>query len=124
MESNHKFALNLSYYLSCFDKIAYEHLGFGKQQLTHKRIGEILGINPNTIQNWRDQFDPIHGNRKGWYQREMTQSRLNFVRALVGLNESDVRGVSKINPKKIIYTTIQINWSVTENQLFELICFR
>lgn len=76
MENNHKLALYVAYYLSRFDKIAYEHLGFGKQQLTHKSIGKILGVNPHTIQNWRDQFDPIHGNRKGWYQREMTQSRL------------------------------------------------
>lgn len=75
MENNHKLALYVSYYLSRFDKIAYEHLGFGKQQPTHKRIGEILGVKPHTVQNWRDQFDPIHGNRKGWHQREMTQSR-------------------------------------------------
>jgi len=51
MENNHKLALYVSYYLSRFDKIAYERLGFGKQQLTHKRIGEILGVNPHTIQN-------------------------------------------------------------------------
>lgn len=93
MENNHKLALYVSYYLSRFDKIAYEHLGFGKQQPTHKRIGEILGVNPHTVQNWRDQFDPIHGNRKGWHQREMTQSRLSVVRALADLNEAEVRSI-------------------------------
>lgn len=93
MENNHKLALYVSYYLSRFDKIAYQNLGYGKQQPTHKKIGEILEINPHTVQNWRDQFDPIHGNRKGWYQREMTQSRLNVVRALGDLNESEVRSI-------------------------------
>lgn len=93
METNHKLALYVAYYLSRFDKIAYQNMGYGKQQPTHKRIGELLGVNPYTIQNWRDQFDPIHGNRKGWHQREMTQSRLNVVRALADLNESEVKSI-------------------------------
>lgn len=93
MENNHKLALYVSYYLSRFDKITYQNLGYGKQQPTHKKIGEILGVNPHTVQNWRDQFDLIHGNRKGWHQREMTESRLNVVRALTDLDESEAREI-------------------------------
>lgn len=93
MENNHKLGLYISYYLSRFDKEAYKNLGYGKQVLTHQKIGELLNVNPHTIQNWRDQFDPLHGHRKGWYQREITQSRINVAKALEDLNEAQVRGI-------------------------------
>lgn len=69
------------------------NLGYGKQVPTHKTIGELLKINFHTIRNWRDQFDPLHGHRAGWYQREITQSRINVVKALEDLNEVQVRGI-------------------------------
>jgi hypothetical protein len=93
MHNNHKLGLFVSYYLSRFDKEAYQNLGYGKQTLTNKKIGELLDVNPYTIQNWRDQFDPLHGHRKGWYQREITQSRINVAKALEDLTESQVRGI-------------------------------
>jgi hypothetical protein len=93
MENNHKLGLFVSYYLSRFDKDAYLNLGYGKQVPTHKKIGELLGINFHTIRNWRDQFDPLHGHRAGWYQREITQSRINVAKALEDLNEVQIRGL-------------------------------
>ena len=93
MENNHKLGLYVSYYLSRFDKAAYQNLGFGKQVSTHKKIGELLNINPYTIQNWRDQFDPLHGHRVGWHQREITQSRINVAKALEDLNEVQVQSI-------------------------------
>ncbi|MEO6547715.1 MAG: DUF3883 domain-containing protein [Ferruginibacter sp.] len=93
MENNHKLGLYVSYYLSRFDKEAYQNLGFGKQVPTHKKIGELLKINFHTIRNWRDQFDPIHRHRVGWHQREITQSRINVAKALEDLNEVQVRGI-------------------------------
>ena len=65
MENNHKLGLYVSYYLSRFDKEAYQNLGYGKQVPTHKKIGELLEINFHTIRNWRDQFDPLHGHKLG-----------------------------------------------------------
>jgi hypothetical protein len=93
MENNHKLGLYVSYYLSRFDKEAYQNLGFGKQLATHKRIGQLLNINPHTVKHWRDQFDPLHGHRVGWYQREITQSRINVANALEELNEAQIRGI-------------------------------
>ena len=93
MENNHKLGLYVSYYLSRFDKEAYKNLGYGKQRATHQKIGELLDINSYTIHNWRDQFDPLHGHRVGWYQREITQSRINVARALEDLNEPQVRSI-------------------------------
>ena len=93
MEDNHKLGLYVSYYLSRFDKEAYQNLGYGNQVPTHERIGELLNINFHTIRNWRDQFDPLHGHRAGWYQREITQIRINVAKAIEDLNEVQVRGI-------------------------------
>lgn len=91
MENSHKLGLFISYYLSQFNKQAYINLGYGTQRETHRKIGEILQINPNTIKNWRDEFDPIHLHRIGWHQRPMLPSRVNVVRALEALDESWIR---------------------------------
>ena len=88
MEENQKLGLYVSYYLSRFNKVAYEKLGYGNMSNTHNKIGELLSVPPNTIRNWRDEFDPLFGHRAGWYQRPMTQSRLRVVKAL------EERGVS------------------------------
>jgi hypothetical protein len=91
MKEQNKLGLVVSYYLSRFDKEAYLNLGFGKQKQTHLKIGKELSINVNTIKNWRDEFDPIHGHRVGWYQKAMLLSRVNVVNALQSLNEYDLR---------------------------------
>ncbi len=66
------YAYIVAYYISRFDKKAYEKLALGNHTETHDAIGKILGIKANTIKNHRDAFDPYHDNpRKGWYQREL-----------------------------------------------------
>jgi hypothetical protein len=79
MEDNHKLGLFVSYYLSRFNTTAYQNLGFGNQGETHIKIGQLMNINPHTIKNWRDEFDPVHGHRVGWYQRKMNPSRVNVL---------------------------------------------
>ncbi len=93
MEDNHKLGLYVSYYLSRFDEQAYQNLGFGNQLETHNKIGEILSINPHTVKNWRDEFDPLFGHRVGWYQRPLSPSRVRVVNALEDLDELQVRGI-------------------------------
>lgn len=90
MENNHKLGLYVSYYLARFDKKAYEKLGFGNQVETHRRIGELLSVNPHSVQNWRDEFDPLFGHRAGWYQRPMIPSRVQVVQALEELDEPQI----------------------------------
>jgi hypothetical protein len=95
MEECHKLGLYISYYLARFDHDAYNNLGFGNQLETHNKIGEILLINPHTIKNWRDEFDPVFGHRAGWYQRPMSPSRVRIVQALENLEESQIREIVK-----------------------------
>jgi hypothetical protein len=90
MEHNHKLGLYISYYLARFNEIAYQNLGFGNQKETHKRIGDLLGVKPQTVQNWRDEFDPLFGHRAGWYQRPMNPSRVQVVQALADMDEPQI----------------------------------
>jgi len=63
-------AAMVCYYLSKYDRKAYESLGYSTMSQGHKEIGRLLGLKPNYIKNVRDEFDPWHSNsRKGWYQR-------------------------------------------------------
>lgn len=93
MEINHKLGLYVSYYLSRFDNQAYQNLGFGNQLETHLKIGELLSIKPQTVKNWRDEFDPLFGHRAGWYQRPMIPSRVRVAQALENLDETSIRSI-------------------------------
>lgn len=90
MENNHKLGLYVSYYLARFNEIAYQNLGFGNQKETHKRIGDLLGVKPQTVQNWRDEFDPLFGHRAGLYQRPMNPSRVQVVQAFADMDEHQI----------------------------------
>lgn len=86
MEQNSVLGMVCGYYLSRFDNRAYGNLGFSTQQKTHEVLGEILDVPPASIQNWRDEFDPVHDNpRTGWSGREMHPSRKRTVAALSDL---------------------------------------
>lgn len=93
MENNHKLGLYVSYYLSRFDNQAYQNLSFGNQQETHIKIGELLSVKPQTVKNWRDEFDPLFGHRAGWYQRPMIPSRVRVAQALENLDEPSIRSI-------------------------------
>lgn len=82
MDKNNKLALYTGYFLAKFNKDAYNILNYGNQRLTHVKIGKILNVNPHTIKNMRDEFDPLFQHRAGWYQRPMSPSRLQVVEIL------------------------------------------
>jgi len=93
METNHKLALYVAYYLSRFNVQGYENLGYKTMNEAHKAIGEILNTNPHTIKNMRDQFDPLHNHRVGWYQAPLSPSRVRVVEAFQDLSEEEIRSI-------------------------------
>jgi len=91
MKENHSLALIVAYYLSKYDMIAYERLGFQSSTATHAEIGRILGVKPNSVKNMRDEFDPLHDNpRAGWYQRPLRPSRAKVVESFQDLSEEEL----------------------------------
>lgn len=94
MKENHSLALIVAYYLSKFDKLAYEKLGFTTRTATHAEVGRMLGVKPNSVKNMRDEFDPLHDNpRAGWYQRPLRPSRAKVVESFQGLSEEELHDI-------------------------------
>lgn len=94
MEKNNYLALVVAYYLSKFDTAAYSNLGYNTQNETHLRVGQMLGVNPNSVKNMRDEFDPIHNNKRaGWYQRPLRPSRARVAESFQDLSEEEMRDI-------------------------------
>jgi hypothetical protein len=91
MAPNSVLGMICGYYLSKFDRAAYERLGHPTQQATHEALGRALDVPPESVKNWRDEFDPVHENpRAGWHAREMYPSRLRVIEAFGELQESEL----------------------------------
>lgn len=59
-------------FLSKFDVDGLRHLGFKSFTEAFNVIGLSLGIQPASVKNYRDEFDPFFSNsRKGWHKRPM-----------------------------------------------------
>src|SRR5258707_592060 len=57
-------------FLSRFDTIGLEALGFEGSTEAFNVIGFALGGKPASIKNYRDEFDPLFPNsRAGWHKR-------------------------------------------------------
>ncbi|MBB6022166.1 hypothetical protein HNR77_003262 [Paenibacillus sp. JGP012] len=96
MLDNHKLALIVAYFLSKYNEIALENLGYSNFTAAFEDIGFKLSVKPNTIKNMRDEFDPFHpNNRRGWYQRELRPSRLEVLEKYEELSESALLGIVK-----------------------------
>ncbi|MCC9072127.1 DUF3883 domain-containing protein [Flavobacterium sp. F-65] len=93
MEANHKLTLIISYYLSRFNDTGFRNLGYTTWDEAFKDISIKLNVKESSVKNWRDEFDPIHGHRVGWYQRPMSPSRVNVVNAFEGMSEEDLREI-------------------------------
>ncbi len=94
MKSNHTLALIVAYFLSKYDDSAYLALGFSSIVACHAKVGRMLGVKPNSVKNMRDEFDPLHDNRRvGWYQRPLRPSRATIVETFQNLSEVELRDI-------------------------------
>lgn len=91
MEHKNVLGMICGYYLSRFDKDAYGRLGYETQTAAHKALSDSLSVPPDSIKNWRDEFDPVHDNpRQGWHKREMYASRKRVIEAFGNLSEPEI----------------------------------
>lgn len=96
-------AIIISYYLSRFNNEAINNLGFQTWKDAFEDLSEKLQINKHTIKNWRDEFDPFHGHRAGWHQRQPRKTISSIISQFEQLDEFDIRQIVEeiINGKKI-----------------------
>jgi len=65
-------AILMGLFLSRFDKQALDSFGFTGFRQAYNVLGLSIGVKPNSINNYRDEFDPYFPNtRKGWHKREL-----------------------------------------------------
>lgn len=96
MKKQNELALIIAYYLSKYDKAGFQNLGYASFTDASKDIGKKLRVKASSVQNWRDEFDPIHSNnRVGWYQRPMSPSRVRTVELFSSISEPTLRGIVK-----------------------------
>lgn len=100
---NNEQAIIVSYYLSRFNDEAVNNLGYKTWKDAFDDLSEKLQINKHTIKNWRDEFDPFHGHRAGWHQRQPRKTISNVISQFEQLEEFDIRqiAVEIINGNKI-----------------------
>lgn len=64
----------IGFYLSKFDSIGLEAIGFSSFTEAFNALGYAIGTKPASIKNYRDEFDPYNKNpRKGWHKRKMRE---------------------------------------------------
>lgn len=81
-------AIMTAFYLSKFE---HDRLGLGNQGETIDRLARALGVNRNTLRNYRDHFDSHTGSRReGWKVPLPPQLATNFP-ALMRLEEAELR---------------------------------
>ena len=91
--------LVLSFYLSKFgsktEPKAYQYLNFKNASEAFMGIAEKLSIRKNTVKNYCDTFDPLHGHRQGWHQKPLQPRFKNIADALKDVAEGDLGNVCK-----------------------------
>lgn len=86
-------ALIVAYYLSRFDDAAYSNLGFDNKTRAHSALGNMLATNPNTLKLRRDDFDPLHGHRVGWYQTKLSPRLAKVVETFQELSIEELNDI-------------------------------
>jgi hypothetical protein len=83
-------------YLSKFDKNALDELGFIGFNQAYNVLGYSIGANPNSIKNYRDEFDPYFPNtRKGWHKRTLRDYCKKYLDNFSSLNFDDFTDLIK-----------------------------
>ena len=76
-------------FLSKFDFEGLKFLGFDNFTEAFNVIGLALGVQPASIKNYRDEFDPLFPNeRRGWHKREIRKYCKDIYDAFHSLNSS------------------------------------
>ena len=80
MTPENRLALIVALYLSKFDELAVQSLGYGSWNQCYQDVESRLEVKGSTIKNMRDSFDPYYPNpRVGWYQRPLLRSRVETI---------------------------------------------
>ncbi len=81
-------AVIVAYAMSRLDRAFLSTFGFTSWKQAFARVGEELRVSPASIKNLRDEFDPLHGRRKGWYKRPLRPNRQRVLGEFAEVSDS------------------------------------
>lgn len=87
MDPGKELAYVVAFYLSKFNSVALQNLGFKTDKQAFTEFGERLKVLPSYIRFRRDEFDVIHPHRKGWVNRTHSKRTLATINALSNIDE-------------------------------------
>lgn len=94
MTDGSRLALVVAFYLTKFDTRALVQLGYATFEEAFGDIGRKMGVNPQSVKNKRDDFDPIFSNaRAGWHKRELGPSRMKVMNTFDDLSFDGITGI-------------------------------
>jgi len=68
-------AIIVAYAMSRLNTSFLEGFGYSSWRSAFAGTGDLLGVPAASMKNLRDEFDPVHGYRKGWHQRPLRPNR-------------------------------------------------
>ncbi len=78
-------------FLAKFDRVGLTKLGFESFTQAFKELALLVGGKANSINNYRDEFDPVFPNeRRGWCNRQMHKTRTEMFAKYGALNIDDM----------------------------------
>ena len=94
MKPENELAMVVAFYLSKFGEEGLEQLGYRSYRQAFDEVGRRLNVKPNSVKNWRDEFDPYYDNkRKGWYRRGIRPTRQKVMATFDNLSEKALRAI-------------------------------
>ena len=89
-------AILMGLFLSRFDNLALESFGFTGFRQAYNVLGLSIGVKPNSINNYRDEFDPYFPNeRKGWRNRNLRDYCKEYMDATADMSFDEFYNVIK-----------------------------
>ncbi|MBX2997751.1 MAG: DUF3883 domain-containing protein [Caldilineaceae bacterium] len=112
MKPENELAIIVAFYLSKYGESGLANLGYRTYRQAFDSVGSLLGVKPNSVKNWRDEFDPFYdNNRKGWYRRGIRPTRAKVMEAFDALSENAITVIVRdiVDPGKAttIASTLQ-----------------
>lgn len=91
--SNNILAAIVAFYLSKFNDLALQRLGFKTYANAFNECAKLLNVKPNYIKLRRDEFDPVYNWRKGWRNRPMAKMVSNIITLFDNVSEPDMYAI-------------------------------
>ena len=101
-------AIIVAYAMSRLNTTFLEKFGHNSWRSAFAATGSSLGVSVASMKNLRDEFDPLHGFRKGWHQRPLRPNRQRVLLEFCDVSDEALLEVVRALLKRDDETRMQI----------------